>query len=187
MRLAGKPEAGIRYGRCMPELITPTAALHSSWIGSRDEWGRGVHQDGSGLRPADEVDTPDGFADWVARLLGAERQAPEGWVRCSFRWIVEGERYLGAIALRHELDDYLREVGGHIGYGLRPSARGRGLAAWALAETLPAARALGLERVLITCDEHNAASARTIERNGGVLQDVRDPGTGAVRRYWISL
>jgi predicted acetyltransferase len=171
----------------MPELIAPTAALHDSWIESRDEWGRGVHQDGAGLREGDDVDSPDGFADWVARLNDAHKQAPEGWVACSFRWIVEGDRYLGAIALRHELTDFLLDVGGHIGYGVRPSARGHGLAAWALAAILPEARALGLARVLITCNVDNVASARTIERNGGVLEDVRDPGTGAVRRYWITL
>lgn len=171
----------------MPELIAPTAALHASWIESRDEWGRGVHQDGSGLRPGDEVDTPDDFAAWVAGLIESEKQAPEGWVRCSFRWIVEGDRYLGAVALRHELNDFLREAAGHIGYGLRPSARGHGLAAWALGATLPEARALGLTRVMLTCDVANIASARTIERNGGVLEDIRDTEIGTVKRYWITL
>ncbi|WP_433790228.1 GNAT family N-acetyltransferase [Actinoplanes sp. CA-252034] len=171
----------------MPELIAPTAALHASWIESRDEWGRGVHQDGAGLREVDEVDTPEGFAAWVDRLNAAAKQAPEDWVACSFRWIVEGDRYLGAIALRHELNDFLLEAGGHIGYGVRPSARGNGLASWALARILPEARALRLDRVLVTCNVDNAASARTIERNGGVLEDVRDTGIGTVRRYWITL
>jgi predicted acetyltransferase len=171
----------------MPELIAPAAALHASWIESRDEWGRGVHQDGAGLREADDVDSPDGFAAWVNRLSDAEKLAPEGWVACSFRWIVEGDRYLGAIALRHELNDFLLEAGGHIGYGVRPSARGRGLAGWALAAILPEARDLGLARVLVTCNVDNAASARTIERNGGVLEDVRDTEIGMVRRYWITL
>ncbi|GIE74577.1 acetyltransferase [Actinoplanes philippinensis] len=171
----------------MPELTAPTAALHASWIESRDEWGRGVHQDGAGVRETDDVDSPEGFADWVARLTDAEKQAPDGWVPCTFRWIVEGDRYLGAIALRHELNDFLLEAGGHIGYGLRPSARGNGLASWALARILPEARARGLERVLITCNVDNGASARTIERNGGVLEDVRDTEIGRIRRYWITL
>ncbi|MEV0902351.1 GNAT family N-acetyltransferase [Actinoplanes sp. NPDC049802] len=171
----------------MPGLIAPTARLHTSWLASRNEWGRGVHQDGAGLRAADEVDTPEGFARWVARLHEAERTALDGWVRCTFRWIVEGERYLGAIALRHELTDFLLEAGGHVGYGVRPSARGRGLAGWALAGIMPEARKLGLSRVLLTCDVNNLASARTIERNGGVLEDVRDTDLGRLRRYWITL
>lgn len=76
---------------------------------------------------------------------------------------------------------------GHIGYGVRPSARRRGLATWALGETLDRARELGLTRVLVTCDDSNVASARTIEGNGGVLEDVRTTTLGLTRRYWIDL
>ncbi|MDX2516846.1 GNAT family N-acetyltransferase [Streptomyces stelliscabiei] len=70
---------------------------------------------------------------------------------------------------------------------MRPSARRRGLATWALGAVLPEARALGMGRVLITCDDDNVASARTIERNGGVLEDVRTTDEGIKRRYWITL
>jgi len=91
---------------------------------------------------------------------------------------------LGGIALRHIFDD----DHGHIGYGVRPSARRRGLASWALAQMLNEARgALTVDRVLIVCEADNVASARTIERNGGVLEGVRDGSHGAVRRYWIKL
>ncbi|MDI6100039.1 GNAT family N-acetyltransferase [Actinoplanes sp. NEAU-A12] len=171
----------------MPRLTSPTALLHASWIESRDEWGRGVHQDGAGVREADEVDSPEGFAEWVDRLNAAEKEAADGWVPCSFRWIVEGDRYLGAIALRHELNDFLLRAGGHIGYGVRPSERHRGLASWALAEILPEARARGLSRALVTCNVDNLWSARVIERNGGVLEDIRDTELGPLRRYWIAL
>ena len=172
----------------MPDLVVPATTLHAAWVASHDEWGAGVHQDGAGLRPGDEVRTPAGFAGWVSRL---HRQAdpavppPEGWVHCTYWWVVEQEMVLGAIALRHELNDVLLRAGGHIGYGLRPSARRRGLATWAVAQVLPQARALGLDRVLITCQEDNVASARVIERAGGVLEDVRDGAPGRVRRYWV--
>jgi predicted acetyltransferase len=174
----------------MPELIVPTVRLHESWLESRDEWGKDSHQDGSGLRFGTGLDTPEGFAAWVEWLVSCEdrlRPAPEGWVHCTFRWIVEGDRYLGAIALRHELDDFLLRAGGHIGYGVRPSARRRGLASFALGEMLGEARALGLERVLITCNVTNEGSARTIEKHGGVLEDVRETEIGALKRYWITL
>jgi predicted acetyltransferase len=75
---------------------------------------------------------------------------------------------------------------GHIGYGIRPSGRRRGLATWALGRMLDQARRLGLARVLIVCEAGNLASAKTIERHGGVLEDVRDTGHGTVRRYWIT-
>jgi predicted acetyltransferase len=179
-----------RYRRAMPELIVPAVRLHVAWIEARDEWGAGVHQDGSGLEPSDEVESPAGFAAWVARLVDqADPTKPldADRVRCTYRWIIEGDRVLGAIALRHELNDFLHRVGGHIGYGIRPSARRRGLATWALGQMLDEARGLGLDRVLIICAVDNIASARTIEHHGGALEDIRDTESGTVRRYWIKL
>ncbi|MGK5674316.1 GNAT family N-acetyltransferase [Micromonospora sp. URMC 106] len=174
----------------MPELVAPTVRLHAAWREARDDWGPGVHEDGFGLLPSDEVDTPAGFAAWVDRLAGESDPArPLGGdrVHCTYRWIVDGDRVLGGIALRHGLNDFLLRIGGHIGYGVRPSARRRGLATWALGRMLGEARALGLARVLVTCEVDNVASARTIEHHGGVLEDVRDTELGAVRRYWIEL
>ncbi|MEU4237061.1 hypothetical protein [Actinoplanes sp. NPDC026619] len=79
----------------MPQLIKPTTRLYDAWLESRQEWGRGVHQDGAGLRTTDEVDTPEGFARWIARLHADEDvTAPvePGWVHCTYRWIVEDVR-----------------------------------------------------------------------------------------------
>jgi len=70
---------------------------------------------------------------------------------------------------------------------VRPSARRRGLATWALATVLPEADALGLSEVLVTCDDTNTASQRVIEANGGVMEDIRDTPLGRTRRYWIAL
>ncbi len=98
-----------------------------------------------------------------------------------------GGTYLGAISLRHELNDFLLRAGGHIGYGIRPSARGRGVATWALRSAPPRASALGLEKVLVTCDDANLASAQVIMKAGGVLEDVRPGELGLTRRYWITL
>jgi predicted acetyltransferase len=171
-------------------LIVPTSRLHVAWIESRDEWGRGVHQDGAGLRPTDDPDSVEGFAAWVGRLRDEEdlaKPVAADWVHCTYRWMVEGDRVLGAISLRHALNDLLIDVGGNIGYGVRPSERGKGLAGWAVGLMLGEARRLGLSRVLITCSPGNVASARTIEKAGGVFEDVRGTGDHEVRRYWISL
>ena len=110
-----------------------------------------------------------------------------GRVHCTYRWIVERDRVPGGIALWHELDDVLLHVGGHIGYGIRRSARRRGLATWAVGRVLGEARALDLDRVLVVCEDGNTASARTIERQGGVLEDIRDTELGPARRCWIEL
>lgn len=174
----------------MPDLITPTTALHGSWLEARDEWGRGVHQAGTGLHAGADVDSAEGFAAWVAALRRhADESVPpgEGRVHATYWWIVQDDRYLGAISLRHRLNDALLRAGGHIGYGLRPSARGHGLAAWALGAVLSRAAERGIDSVLITCADDNPASARTIERRGGVLEDVRDTELGRTRRYWVSV
>lgn len=173
----------------MVELVAPSVELRESWLESFEEWG-GAHQDGAGLWEDDEVESPEGFARWVERLRKQAVQSipvDPGRVHASYWWIVEEQTYLGAISLRHELNDFLLDAGGHIGYGVRPSARRRGLATWALGETLDRARELGLARVLVTCDDSNVASARTIEGNGGVLEDVRTTTLGLTRRYWIDL
>ncbi|MFJ8577794.1 GNAT family N-acetyltransferase [Micromonospora sp. NPDC093277] len=172
----------------MPALITPTTRLHRSWLAARDDWGRGVHQDGGGLQPTDDVDSPEGFAAWVGRLRdGADesRPLPNGLVPALYWWIVEGDEVLGAISLRLRLNDFLLRAGGHIGYGVRPSARGRGVATFALGAALAEAARRDIDPVLVTCDDANVPSARTIERHGGVLEDVRETERGRTRRYWI--
>ncbi len=88
--------------------------------------------------------------------------------------------------LRHELDERTWRLG-HVGYGVRPTGRGRGLATWALGRVLDEARALALHRMLLVCKEDNLASVRTTERHGGVLDGVQDTEHGVVRRYWITL
>jgi predicted acetyltransferase len=163
----------------VPALITPTVALHGSWLEARSEQGPGGLE-GSGLKSDDEARSAEGFVQWVGRLNSGYAYG----VPATYWWVVEEGEYLGSISLRHRLTEELRQVGGHIGYWIRPSARGRGLATWALGAVLTKARGLGLQRVLLTCRNDNAASARTIERNGGVLEEVVG---GVRRRYWIEL
>ncbi|GAB7051170.1 GNAT family N-acetyltransferase [Catenuloplanes indicus] len=158
----------------MPELIPPTTALHAEWLAAHREWGPGTHEDGFGLLPMDRPETPAGFAAWIARLAAT----PD----CTYRWIVDGTEVVGGIALRHALSGAAASMG-HIGYGIRPSARRRGLGGWALERMLAHARELGLDRVLLVCLVDNVASARLIERHGGVLDGAPD----VVRRYWIRL
>lgn len=172
------------------ELTGPTTRLHGTWLAAREEWGRDVHQPGSGLHADQDVDTAAGFAAWVEQLRreADTSVAPqEGRVHASYWWVVQGGTYLGCITLRHALNDMLLRAGGHIGYGIRPLARGRGAATWALRSVLPRASALGLAKVLVTCDDTNLASARVIEKAGGILEDVRRTELGLTRRYWIAL
>jgi predicted acetyltransferase len=174
----------------MPQLITPTATLHRAWLAAHEDWA-GAYEEGSGLGPDDDVDSPAGFAAWVSWLNaqpGLCPSHPDDRVPATHWWIAEDGAILGAITLRHRLNPKLLEAGGNIGYGVRPSARGRGVATWALREVLREATATGLDRVLITCADDNPASARVIEHCGGILEDIRDTWLGRpTRRYWIKL
>ncbi|HMB08301.1 MAG TPA: GNAT family N-acetyltransferase, partial [Isosphaeraceae bacterium] len=90
----------------------------------------------------------------------------------------------GVSNLRHALTDKLRREGGHVGYGVRPSRRGQGLATAMLALTLEKARALGIDRVLITCGKENVSSAKVIRKNGGrlLIAQARHEGFQLVSR-----
>lgn len=169
----------------MLELVVPTVALEVSWRAAHAEWGPGAHEDGFGLDPADDIALADGFEGWVRRRVQAAT-VPDG-PRCTYRWIVEDGAVLGGIAVGHQLDDFRLHARGQVGYGVRPSARGRGVATWALAKMLDALSEVGLTRVLVVCAEDNVTSARVIERCGGVLEDVRLTDLGRARRYWIGL
>jgi predicted acetyltransferase len=144
----------------MPYLVAPTLRLRSSWRDAYEEWGPGTHEDGFGLLPEDEVRSSAGFSAWLDRLTEESNPASqlgEGRVHCTYRWITEDDQVLGGIALRHELNDDLSAGGGQVGYGIRPSARCRGLATWALGQMLVEARTLDLERVLAVCAVENIA------------------------------
>ncbi|GGB47327.1 acetyltransferase [Flexivirga endophytica] len=176
-------------------LIQPTVELHDAFLECAFEFGSG-HRDGFATDSLTDEDLKDRatFAAWIAtRLSYADETTllPPDRVHDTLSWIVderEPQRILGSISLRHRLNDFLLQVGGHIGYGVRPSARRKGVATAALTLALDQAKALGLRQALITCQDDNTASARTIERNGGALEDIREtPDHGTVRRYWVQL
>ena len=93
--------------------------------------------------------------------------------------------FVGAVNIRHTLNEYLLRYGGHIGDGVRPSRRGEGIATQMIALALEECRRLGIRRVLMTCDKDNIASARTIQKNGGMLENEVEHDGEIVQRYWI--
>ena len=90
---------------------------------------------------------------------------------------------LGFLNLRLRLNEGLLNYAGHIGYSIRPSARGQGLAKEQLRQGLQVAKSKNIKRALVTCDSDNVASRAVILTNGGALEDVR----GGKERYWIDL
>ena len=131
---------------------------------------------------------PDNFVyeEWLEENLQAEAglNIPENWVPAiqlvSFD---EAGHALGFLNLRLRLNDYLLENGGHIGYSIRPSERGKGYAKESLRQGLQVAKEKNIKKALVTCSTENPASRAVIVANSGVFEDVRN----GVERYWIDL
>ena len=131
---------------------------------------------------------PDNFVyeEWLEENLQAEAglNILENWVPAiqlvSFD---EAGHALGFLNLRLRLNDYLLEKGGHIGYSIRPSERGKGYAKESLRQGLQVAKDKNIHRALVTCSIKNPASRVVILANGGQLEDIRHE----TERYWIDL
>ncbi|MBW5448089.1 GNAT family N-acetyltransferase [Cohnella sp. CFH 77786] len=89
--------------------------------------------------------------------------------------------------MRHRLNEKLLEIGGHIGYGIRPSERRKGYATEILKQALSKAKDLGISEALVTCDKENIGSAKTIIKNGGLLGSEAVVNGTAIQRYWIKV
>lgn len=98
-------------------------------------------------------------------------------------------KLIGMVDVRHTLNDYLFRIGGHIGYSVRRSERNQGYAKEILAQALNYCQTLPLEKVLLTCDKSNPASAKVIQFNGGILENelFDEDEQEFIQRYWISL
>lgn len=165
-------------------LISPTTALQGAFLEAVAEYksdGLGYY----GRLDAAALREPEAFALYVrGLLLDALASSPRGpsHVAQTTLWWVEGRRVIGRLSIRHELNDWLRTTGGHIGYDVRPSERRRGHATAMLRSGLPVAHALGIDPVLVTCDHGNVGSRKVIEANGGVA----DNPTTTKLRYWVA-
>jgi predicted acetyltransferase len=170
----------------VPILVEPSEQWESAFLAFRRELADAGEVLGDPSRPP-ECD----FAEFLARVRDWVRgiNLPGGYVPESSYWLVSDEaEILGQINIRHRLTPALEDFGGHVGYHVRPSQRGKGYGTKMLALALDEARRLGLTRVLITCDPDNIASVRVIEKNGGVLASQSVAHIGRLTsRYWIDL
>lgn len=130
------------------------------------------------------------YHDFDAYLKSLEESEPkEGYVLASTFFAYDRERdiLVGAVDIRHSLNEALLLDGGHIGDGVRPSERRKGYATAMIALALDECRKLGIEKVLMVCNKENTGSAKSIQNNGGVLENEINVEGETVQRYWIQL
>ena len=150
----------------MLSLVTPSVGFERSYRSYIDELGNTERYPFTLDLPADD------FATYVDRLSNFSQgiDLPEGTVTNSTFWLTENNEIVGVSNLRHHMTDKLLLLGGHIGFGVRPSAQGRGIAKELLRLTLIEAAKLGIYEVLLICLKENESSARVIAANGGQLE-----------------
>lgn len=165
----------------MIELRRPTAADKGLVLEMMAEFDQSHSAHDGGFWDKDDFN----YDDWL--LINFETEIgvnlPEGWVPSIQLVAFEEDRAIGFLSLRLMLNDYLYHQGGHIGYSVRPSERGKGYATLMLAKGLQLAGTKNLSKVLVTCSEKNPASRSVILKNGGILDDVR----AGIERYWVEV
>ena len=166
-------------------LVEPSVDLEEAYLDYISEW----ESSGEKIVPYSSRRVIGEDFNGALRRWQGER-SPEvysrGFVPSTLYFLVdEAGRILAAAHIRHELNDSLYISGGHIGYGVRPAERKKGIASTILAMALPITKSKGIDRVLVTCDKSNLASAKTILKNGGVLENEVFDGIEYIQRYWI--
>jgi predicted acetyltransferase len=157
----------------MPQLVSPTPSVRESYLAGEREM---AGEEGASAEWLDDAERD--FEAFVAR----RRVVRVTWgVPVTELWFVDGSAYLGTVVIRHRLTRELWVDGGHIGFHVIPSQRGRGHAKQMLTEALRVVRQLGIERALLTCDVENGPSRRVVEASGGVLEAIEN----RVARYWL--
>lgn len=128
------------------------------------------------------------FEEYLEKLEVKEND--QGLVPDSTYFCLDTERniFVGAVNIRHYLNESLLLNGGHIGDGVRPSERRKGIATKMIGLALEECRKLGIEKVLMVCNKENIGSSKSIQNNGGVLENEIELEDGKIdQRYWIEL
>ncbi len=171
------------------KLIKLTEEYKDELIGMIEEWKADQEQNHTDCSPWAIFRNDCHDFDYYLEHL-ENKSTTGGWVPDSVFFLLDDERnrLLGAVNIRHYLTDALLKDGGHIGDGIRPSERRKGYATKMIHLALEECRNLGIDRVLMICNKDNIGSARSIIRNGGVLENEITGSDGSVlQRYWIQL
>ena len=167
------------------EIQSPTEALVASFLTFKDA----LNSNGDSIWDPYFPNEGESDSDFVKRLLSRATNPETPLIPETIYWGVIGDTVVGRISIRHELNENLREMGGHIGYEVHPDFRGQGVATKMLQEILKTPKAREIGKLLITCNPDNIGSNKTILNNGGVLEQkvfVKHVD-GFRNHYWITL
>jgi predicted acetyltransferase len=130
------------------------------------------------------------YDEWLTQIKNNadEKTVSPDWVLSSVFFAVCGNKIIGIIDIRHTLNRFLKDYGGHIGYGVRPSERNKGYATEILKQGLAYCDKIGLREIMLACYKDNIASRRTIEKCGGKLEREFVYSDGkTVQIFWIKM
>jgi predicted acetyltransferase/endonuclease/exonuclease/phosphatase family metal-dependent hydrolase len=167
-------------------LVEYTGIAEEQYISYMCEWEAACER----IHPSATVRDGQNFHEMQEKWENSKTDSvyAQGLVPATLYFLIDNAgKILGAIHYRHTLNDSLMLFGGHIGYGVRPTERNKGYASKMLRLLLIKLKADGCEKVLVTCNDSNTASAKTIEKNNGVLSGTAEHEGIAIRRYWIYL
>lgn len=170
------------------ELLRPTLAMKDMYLDYAREW----ESKKESMVPTASRLQESSYEEWFQermRDIEPEYMKAKGLVPADLFFYVDTDAnyIIGSIQVRHSLTDYLAQFGGHIGYGIRPSKRGKGYGKRMLAEALKYCDVLGIKKALITCDKDNSSSRKVIRANGGVLEEEVLEGEKKVQRFWVDV
>ncbi|MDO4459209.1 MAG: GNAT family N-acetyltransferase [Clostridia bacterium] len=172
------------------ELVRLTEEYKPQLIEMVEEWKADIDKNGGNTSPwaIFKNDCHD-FENYLENLEIKDGD-PRGYVPDSTLFCLDKDRniFVGAVNIRHYLNEGLLKSGGHIGDGVRPSERRKGYATAMIGLALEECRKLGIDRVLICCDKNNIGSAKSIINNGGMLEnEIIEENGNITQRYWIDL
>ena len=171
------------------ELVKLTHEYKDQLFDMLEEWKNDIIENHTNISPwriwANDFHD---FDDYV-KSINATEELNNDWVPDTTLFCLDRDRniFVGAVSIRHYLNDKLLKTGGHIGDGSRPGERRKGYATAMIALALEECKKLGITRVLMCCDKNNIGSAKSIIKNGGVLENEIEEDGHIEQRYWIQL
>ncbi len=171
------------------ELIKLTHEYKEQLIDMLEEWKNDIIVNHTDISPYKIWVNDFHDFDYYINNLDTKEDNENGWVPDTTLFCLDKDRniLIGAVNIRHYLNDALLKTGGHIGDGVRPSERRKGYATAMIALALDECKKLGIDKVLICCNKENIGSAKSIINNGGILENEIEVDGHIEQRYWIKL